>query len=189
MKIFSLITILLQSFSLLFAQSTALSPAKKSDIVAPCSLGKIANETEDKPLKKSECVQYCLNAFANSKVEFAADGTVKKSICQWNNKDVLILGGFTNDSSPAPLPENKSIPVAKEPTRNIASTDTSPTTQNTEQNLAQGPAKPRTEGTQHKSHTYKKISKNGKVTETTASPTKIISNPNLPPKIETEVQK
>ncbi|MFN8943825.1 MAG: hypothetical protein ACK5WZ_04280 [Pseudobdellovibrionaceae bacterium] len=98
-----------------------LEASAKSDTVAHCSLGKVAS-TADNHLKKSECLQYCLNAFSETEAEYETDGTVTKSVCQWNNRDVLILGGFTNEGSPtSPGEEKQKLNDSKSAPRSIAS--------------------------------------------------------------------
>lgn len=67
-----------------------------------CILGKLG-EQEAKKLSRSECIKYCVQAYADSKIEYVEDGTAKKTICEWNQKDLLVLGGFRDEGSPAPM--------------------------------------------------------------------------------------
>jgi hypothetical protein len=108
-------------FALCLISILTLEASAKSDAVAHCSLGKVAS-TADNHLKKSECLQYCLNAFSESEAEYETDGTVTKSVCQWNNRDVLVLGGFTNEGSPtSPGEDKQKLNDAKSAPRSIAS--------------------------------------------------------------------
>ncbi len=85
----------------IFISLTASTQSKrKPDTIAHCSLGKIASKEKENQLRKSECLQYCINAFAATEAQYEQDGTVSKSVCQWGSKDLLVLGGFTNENSP-----------------------------------------------------------------------------------------
>lgn len=94
-KIAFLFTVFIFASTSLFARSS-----KNADAVAHCSLGKIASKETDNQLRKSECLQYCINAFAATEAQYEQDGTVSKSVCQWGSRDLLVLGGFTNENSP-----------------------------------------------------------------------------------------
>jgi hypothetical protein len=110
---------ILTLFMLLFIilPLSANSQSQASDKAATCILGKLA-EQEKQNLKRSDCIKYCLKAYGDSKIEYLEDGTAQKTICEWNQKDILVLGGF-HENSTTPAAKSERLPASSSEKSNV----------------------------------------------------------------------